>query len=66
MSPLFRFSRTLRRDPAIEAWMREHAGELGTIAEALTKLIEIAYADMKERVARDTMPRDSGEAEADG
>ncbi len=33
MSQLFRFSNSVRRDPAIEAWMREHAGELGAIAQ---------------------------------
>jgi hypothetical protein len=29
---LLRFNRTVERDPAIDAWMKEHAGELGTIA----------------------------------
>jgi hypothetical protein len=29
---MFRFSRTVERDPAIDAWMKEHAGELGAIA----------------------------------
>ena len=33
MSQLFRFCSVVRRDPAIEAWMRQHAGELGTIAQ---------------------------------
>jgi len=33
MSQLFRFSSSVRRDPAVEAWMREHAGELGAIAQ---------------------------------
>jgi hypothetical protein len=32
MSQLYRFSNAVRRDPDIEVWMREHAGELGTIA----------------------------------
>ena len=32
MSRLFRFATTLRRDPAIERWMLEHAGVLGAIA----------------------------------
>jgi hypothetical protein len=27
-----RFPDAIRRDPAIDAWMREHAGELGAIA----------------------------------
>ena len=33
MSNLFRFSRAVRRDPAVESWMRAHAGELGEIAQ---------------------------------
>jgi hypothetical protein len=29
---LLRFNGTQERDPAIETWMKEHAGELGTMA----------------------------------
>jgi hypothetical protein len=29
---LLRFNGTVERDPAIDAWMKEHDGELGTIA----------------------------------
>jgi hypothetical protein len=29
---LLRFSGTVERDPAIDAWMKEHRGELGAIA----------------------------------
>ena len=29
---LLRFNGAVERDPAIDAWMEEHAGELGTIA----------------------------------
>ena len=29
---LLRFNGTVERDPAIEAWMKEHGGELGAIA----------------------------------
>ena len=29
---LLRFNGTAERDPAIDAWMKEHAGELGAIA----------------------------------
>jgi hypothetical protein len=32
MSRLMRFPSSVRRDPAIDAWMREHRGPLGTIA----------------------------------
>jgi hypothetical protein len=30
---LLRFNGTMERDPAIDAWMKEHAGELGAIAQ---------------------------------
>ena len=33
VSELFRFPSAVKRDPAVEVWMREHSGELGTIAE---------------------------------
>jgi hypothetical protein len=33
MNQLFRFSTAVKRDPAIEAWMYEHAGELGAVAQ---------------------------------
>jgi len=29
---LLRFDGTIERDPAIDAWMKEHAGELGALA----------------------------------
>lgn len=33
MSQLFHFPNSVKRDPAIEVWMNEHAGELGAIAQ---------------------------------
>jgi len=30
---LFRLNGAVERDPAIEGWMKEHAGELGAIAQ---------------------------------
>jgi hypothetical protein len=30
---LFRLNGTVERDPAIDAWFKDHAGELGTIAQ---------------------------------
>jgi hypothetical protein len=30
---LLRFNRAVERDPAIDAWMKEHRGELGAIAQ---------------------------------
>ena len=32
MDQFLRFSGAVRRDPAIDAWMKEHSGELGAIA----------------------------------
>ncbi len=32
-SELLRFNGAVERDPAIDVWMREHAGELGAIAQ---------------------------------
>ena len=49
MSQLLRFPSSVKGDPAIEAWMHDHSGELGAIA-ALVKLIETAYTDMKGRL----------------
>jgi len=33
MSRLLRFPSSVKTDPAIEIWMHEHSGELGTIAQ---------------------------------
>ena len=33
MSRLLRFPSAVKEDPAIEIWMHEHSGELGTIAQ---------------------------------
>jgi hypothetical protein len=33
MSQLLRFPSAVKRDPAIEVWMREHSDELGAIAQ---------------------------------
>ena len=32
MNQIFLFSSSVKRDPAIDAWMKEHSGELGAIA----------------------------------
>lgn len=48
MSQLFRFSSAVRRDPAIEAWMREHAGELGAIAERWFGVMRACGDDVRE------------------
>jgi hypothetical protein len=33
MSQFLRFPGSVKRDPAIEVWMREHCGDLGAIAQ---------------------------------
>ncbi len=48
MSQLFRFSSPVRRDPAIEAWMREHGGELGAIARRWFEVMRDCGDDVRE------------------
>jgi len=48
MSQLFRFSSSIRRDPAIEAWMREHTGELGAIARCWFEVMRDCGDDVRE------------------
>ena len=48
VSQLFRFSSAIRRDPAIETWMREHAGELGAIAQRWFEVMRGCGDDVRE------------------
>jgi hypothetical protein len=48
MSQLFRFSSSVRRDPAIEEWMREHSGELGAIAQRWFEVMRDCGDDVRE------------------
>jgi len=48
MSQLLRFPGSVRRDPAIETWMREHAGELGTIARRWFEVMRGCGDDVRE------------------
>jgi hypothetical protein len=48
MSQLLRFSGAVERDPAIEVWMREHAGELGAIAQRWFQVMRDCGADVRE------------------
>ena len=48
MSELFRFSSSVERDPAIEVWMEEHAGELGAIARRWFEVMRGCGADVRE------------------
>jgi hypothetical protein len=48
MSKLLRFPTAVKRDPAIEAWMREHSGELGTIAGRWFEVMRGCGDDVRE------------------
>jgi hypothetical protein len=48
MSQLFRFPSAVKRDPAIEAWMDEHAGELGAIAQRWFEVMRGCGDDVRE------------------
>ena len=48
MSQLFRFSSAVKQDPAIEAWMLEHAGELGAIAQRWFAVMRGCGDDVRE------------------
>jgi hypothetical protein len=48
MRRLFKLSNSVRRAPAIEAWMRGHAGELGKIAERWFEVMRDCGDDVRE------------------
>ena len=48
MSRLMRFPSAVRRDPAIDAWMAAHSGELGTIAERWFAVMRGCGDDVRE------------------
>jgi len=45
---MLRFNGTVERDPAIDAWMREHAGELGAIAQRWFELMRKCGHEVRE------------------
>ena len=45
---LFRFPGSVRRDPAIETWMRNHSDELGTIARRWFDVMRGCGDDVRE------------------
>jgi hypothetical protein len=47
---LFRLDGTVERDPAIDVWMREHAGELGTIAHHWFEVMRKCGDEVRETV----------------
>jgi len=48
MSQLFRFSRSVKRDPAIDVWMSAHSDELGTIARRWFGVMRNCGDDVRE------------------
>lgn len=48
MSSLLRFHGTVRRDPAIEVWLRAHPGDLGEIARRWFEVMRAGGDDVRE------------------
>jgi hypothetical protein len=48
MSRLFRFPTSVERDPAIEAWMHQHADALGAIAQRWFEVMRSCGDDVRE------------------
>jgi hypothetical protein len=48
MSRLFRLPTAIKRDPAVEVWMREHSGELGLIAKRWFEVMRACGGDVRE------------------
>ena len=48
VSKLLQFPSSVKRDPAIEVWMREHAGELGAIAQNWFEVMRGCGDDVRE------------------
>jgi hypothetical protein len=48
MNGLFRFSGAVKRDAAIAAWMKAHAGDLGTVAQHWFNLMRNCGDDVRE------------------
>ena len=50
MIRVLRFPTAVRRDPAIDVWMREHSGELGKIAQRWFEVMRRRGDDVRELV----------------
>ena len=48
MSQLLRFPSSVKRDPAIEVWLRAHSGELGAIAQRWFAVMRGCGEDVRE------------------
>jgi len=48
MSTLFRFPAAVRHDPAVETWLRQHSGEVGTLAARWFDVMRACGDDVRE------------------
>src|SRR5580765_3211346 len=48
MSRLFRLPGSVKRDPSIDTWMRQHTGELGDIAKHWFEIMRKCGGDVRE------------------
>jgi hypothetical protein len=48
MSKFLRFHGSVKREPAIEVWMRSHSGELGAIAQRWFEIMRACGDDVRE------------------
>ena len=48
MSQLFRFPSAVKRDPLVDAWLEQHAGELGEIAAHWFGVMRVCGSDVRE------------------
>lgn len=48
MIRIMRFPTAVKRDPAIDVWMHEHAGELGAIAQRWFEVMRSCGSDVRE------------------
>ncbi len=50
MNQIFRFNGSVKRDPAVEAWFEDHAGELGDIARRWFDVMRGIGDDVRELI----------------
>ncbi len=48
MNQILRFPSSVKRDPAIDAWMKEHSGELGAVARQWFDVLRECGDDVRE------------------
>jgi len=48
MTQMMRFPGSIKRDPAVDAWMHRHSGELGVIARRWFEVMRVCGVDVRE------------------